>query len=45
VSNAYTIYLLQEDSLGKLRIILHSLFEPHGLISKAPAVIDECAYH
>jgi hypothetical protein len=45
VSNAYITYLLQGNSLGKLRIIPHSITESHGLVIKVLAVKDGCAYH
>ena len=38
VSNAYAIYLIQENSPGKLGLMLHGSVDPHGLIDKAPAV-------
>jgi hypothetical protein len=43
VSNTYTIYLVQGDSLGKLRIIPHSFNLSHDRLNKAEAVQDECA--
>jgi hypothetical protein len=45
VSNAYITYLSQRDSLGKLRIIPHSIIESHDLMIKVLAVRDGCAYH
>jgi hypothetical protein len=38
VRNAYTIYLILEDSPKKLGLILHKIIGPHGLIIKATAV-------
>ena len=43
VSNAYTIYLLLEDSPKKFGLILHNMFESHDLNIKVPAVKDEYA--
>ena len=43
VSNAYTIYLLQEDSPEKFGLILHGIIGSHGLIIKVSAVEDEYA--
>ena len=43
VSNAYAIYLLQEDSPGKLGLILHGLYSRHRDKSKVPTVKDERA--
>ena len=45
VRNAYATYLLVEDNRGKLRVILHVLFEWHHLNNKAPALIDGHAFH
>ena len=45
VSNAYTIYHTQEDSPGKLGLILHGPYNWHQFKGKAPALKDECAYY
>ncbi len=45
VRNAYEIYLLQEDSPGKLGLILHSIMKSHDFIIKASAVKDYRASH
>ena len=45
VSNAYTIYLSEWNSPGKLGLIPHSIIEPHGFMIKAPVLKDECAYY
>ena len=45
VSNAYTIYLSEWDSPGKLGVIPHSIFGSHDLRIKAPVLKDECAYY
>ncbi len=38
VRNTYAIYLILEDSPGKLGLILHSITESHDSVIKAPAV-------
>ena len=43
VSNAYTIYLLQEDSPEKFGLILHGITKSHGFVIKVSAVKDEYA--
>ena len=43
VSNAYTIYLQEWDSPGKLGLIPHSIIIPHGIIIKTPVLEDGCA--
>ena len=43
VSNAYTIYLLLEDSPEKFGLILHGITESHGFVIKVSAVEDEYA--
>ncbi len=45
VRNTYAIYLILEDSPGKLGLILHSITESHDSVIKAPAVQDERAAH
>ena len=43
VRNAYAIYLLQEDSPGKLGLILHGHILLHDIICKDLLVKDEHA--
>ena len=43
VSNAYTIYLLQENSPEKFGLMLHGIIGSHGFIIKVPMVRDEYA--
>ena len=38
VSNAYTTYLLEGDSLGKLRLIPHVITVLHMIVIKDPSV-------
>ena len=45
VRNAYTTYLLEEDSPGKLGVILHIITLSHVCVMKAPALKDGCASH
>ena len=45
VRNAYAIYLLQRDSPEKFGLILHSIYESHGLYIKVTTVKDEHASH
>ncbi len=44
MSNAYTTYLLEGDSLGKLRLIPHVIMFLHRDIIKDPSLKDGCAY-
>ncbi len=43
MSNAYTIYLLQEDSPEKFGLIPHGITRSHGFVIKASVVEDEYA--
>ena len=43
VSNAYTTYLLEGDSLGKLRLIPHVITVLHMTVIKDPSLKDGCA--
>ncbi len=43
MSNAYTIYLLQENSPEKFGLMLHGIIWSPGQIIKASAVKDEYA--
>ncbi len=43
VSNAYTTYLLEGDSLGKLRLIPHVIMVLHMTVIKDPSLKDGCA--
>ncbi len=45
VSNAYTTYLQEGDSLGKLRLIPHVINFYNDWLIKAPALEDGCASH
>ena len=45
VSNAYGIYLQEEDSPGKLGIILHGFAGLHDLANKVEALEDDRAYY
>ncbi len=45
VRNAYTIYLVQRDSLWKRRLTPHSIIEWHHLMIKTPVVQDEYAFY
>ena len=38
VRNAYATFLIQEDSPGKLGLILHNIIGSHGLVIKTSVV-------
>ncbi len=43
VRNAYVIYLVQDNSFWKRKLMIHIIFSSHELNMKAPAVRDEHA--
>ena len=45
VSNAYTTYLQEGDSLGKLRLIPHVINFYNDWLIKDPSLEDGCASH